>query len=400
MAKLYDILFDPTDGEIAFGAHNHHIGISHEKWIKLRNITKKCAVNVYTNDAKTNNVDPEEKQELYRYFGLIFTEDRNHNNFAFVHSSIWQYLCAEALFEQFIDNADIDGNIIWERICQLVKTNFKIDKGIIDYIIHFISKTNKKDAFYLFLRTIILACPSKFDAIGDSLFNGLANVWALFFSVFTALCRKYYPEQLERFFKDINGIELTTFRRYTLLTDKCPVDDFVGYSFDDTDCGYTNLSFSYLYGVRMRNASFKSANFSHSVLKAAYACNSDFSGADFSFANMKNADFTNCNFCAANLSNSNLNGAFFTNAILDGADLRKSTLVKTRFNDSKLFHCVIDVNQMNIFGLDLIFENHMRVYDGDNELTRKEILNTFKELFKVEFAFWEHGINLKYHDLI
>lgn len=397
IAALFDILFNFKEGEIKYCTYNHST-MDVTKWSYLREIAKKCAIDYYKNNRNTLQTH-EDIKDLYIHFGLIFTKDLT-NNITFVHSSIWQYLFAEAIYEQLSDfgNSDLNKEI-WGRISSLVDSERKIDKDIIKFVIHFISKNNQIESFSNFAKNLLFDLPKSYNNSDDFVLGNIASVWGLFFNIFTEINRKENND-LKKLFEQSPPKSITVFKRFTLLTEKCPVDDFVGYSFDKINLDHANLSYSNMYGVLLRNASCRNTNFSFSRLVGAYANNSDFTVADFSYANLKIAEFSNSILYGANFKSANISGAIFENAILDRADFRGSLMTKTNFNGASLLYCSIDKKQMNYFGLDIIFDQFVNVYDGEQLLTRDEIIQSFKELAQVRFSFWSNGLSFPYRNHI
>ena len=386
IAALFDILFNFKEGEIKYCTYNHS-PMDVTKWSHLREIAKKCAIDYYKNNRNMLQTH-EDIRDLYIHFGFIFT-----NNITFVHSSIWQYLIAEARYEQLSDFSNSDLNKeIWGRISSLVDSERKIDKEIIKFVIHFISKNNQIESFSNFAKNLLFDLPKSYNNSDDFVLGNIASVWGLFFNIFTEANRKANID-LKTLFKQSPPKSITVFKRFTLLTEKCPVDDFVGYSFDKINLDHANLSYSNMYGVLLRNASCRNTNFSFSRLVGAYANNSDFTVADFSYANLKIAEFSNSILYGANFKSANISGAIFENAILDKADFRGSLMTNTNFNGASLLYCSIDKKQMNYFGLDIIFDQFLNVYDGEQLLTRDEIIQSFKELAQVRFSFWSNGLS-------
>ena len=396
IAALYDILFNYKEGEIKYCSYNHS-PMDVTKWCYLRKIAKKCAIDYYKNNRNTLQTH-EDIIDLYIHFGLIFTKDQK-NNITFVHSSIWQYLYAEAIYDQLNDfnNHNLQKEL-WGKISSLVDSERKMDKEIIKFVIHFIFKDNQIDNFNNVAKELLFNLPKSYNNSDDYVLGNIASTWGLLFNIFTEINRKNNFIDLKKFFEQASSKAITVFKRYTNLTEKCPVDDFVGYSFDKINLDNANFSYCDMYGILLRNASCRNANFSFSRLIGAYANNSDFTIADFSDAKLQIAEFSNSVFYGANFKNANISGAIFENAILDKADFRGCNMTKTNFNGASLLYCSIDKKQMNYFGLDIIFDQFVNVYDGDRKLTRDEIIQAFKELAQVRFSFWSNGLNFPYRN--
>lgn len=398
IAALYDILFNFKEGEIKYCSYNHS-PMDGTKWSNLREIAKKCAIDYYKNNRNTLQTH-ENIKDLYIHFGLIFTKDLT-NNITFVHSSIWQYLYAEAIYDQLSDfNNSAFKKEVWGKISSLVDSERKMDKEIIKFVIHFISKNDQIDNFNNVAQNLLFDLPKSYNNSDDFVLGNIASSWSLFFNIFTEVNRNDNNIELKKFFEQAPTQSITVFKRFTLLTEKCPVDDFVGYSFDKINLDHANLSYSNMCGILLRNASCRNANFSFSRLVGAYANNSDFTVADFSNANLKIAEFSNSILYGANFKNANISGVIFENAILDRVDFRGSLMTKTNFNGASLLYCSIDKKQMNYFGLDIIFDQFITVYDDGRKLTRDEIIQSFKELAQVRFSFWSNGLTFPYRNHI
>ena len=396
IAVLYDILFNYKEGEIKYCSYNH-TPMDVTKWSCLRAIAKKCAIDYYKNN-ESSVLKQEDIRDLYIHFGLIFTKDHT-NKITFVHSSIWQYLYAEALYEQFgnFNHCNLRKEI-WGKISGLINSERKMDKEIIKFVIHFISKNNQIDNFNNVAKYLLFDSPKSYNNSDDYVLGNIASTWGLFFNIFTEINRKNNNIDLKKFFEQAPTKAITFFKRFTHLTEKCPVGDFVGYCFDRINLDNANFSYCDMYGILLRNASCRNANFSFSRLIGAYANNSDFTIANFSYAKLQIAEFSNSVFYGANFKNANISGAIFENAILDRADFRGCNMTKTNFNGASLIYCSIDKKQMNYFGLDIIFDQFVNVYDEDRKLTRDEILQAFKELAQVRFSFWSNGLNFPYRN--
>lgn len=395
IADLYDLLFNFIDGEIKFCSYNHH-QMSTEKWCKLRSTAKQCAINCYKGNSEFK-LHHDDTRDLYNYFGLIFAN--KSKKITFVHSTIWQYFYAEIIYEQ-LSNFNYWEKKIWSQIGQLVHSECKIDKEIIKFVVHFIEKDKQKDKIYTLIRKMIFCLPTSYSVYDDSPLDNISLTWSVFFNVFTEMCYKYNKEDLKYFFSSQTCDSIYIFRKLTLLTDSCPIDSFIGYNFDNMDFEHVNFSHCKLNNITMRNTNFKCSNLSFCSFVGVYANSSDFTSADLSSSNLKIADFSNSILCAANLKNSNLNGAFFIDAILDRADLRGCTLVKTKFNGATLFCASINAEQMNSFGLDLIFNQSINVYYEDKKITKADIEKLFEKFFPVRYLFWKKGLNDMYQNYI
>lgn len=391
IGQLYDILFDPVYSQIANTSHREHFTYKNSEWKLLREKVSAIAIKMF----QQGHIDKDTIEEpdmlgLRKYFGLDFYVDSLSEQIHFVHASMWQYFVAEQIYQNLkLLSTQEDIQIFLDHMTQIIVPGKTIDHMILTFIEYFSKRDHWNPADPSVYKHILLHLPEySIQMQGNSLL-WLSSIWRDLFKIFTKIFTCYYPKLRDTLFQELSTDENKRVLVNTSnLTDISPIMNVSAYSLKNVEINRINFCYSYMKFCALRSSTFCNANFDHTILEGIYADNCNLNGSSFHGAYLNNAEFISSSMVCCDFSNAHLNGTDFTGADLSYSDLRNATIYKTKFDYTKLQNCKISLTHVNVFNLELILANHMKVYDQDNrELSVEELTVHYYDNNQVRNAF-------------
>ena len=395
IGQLYDILFDPLEGQVALSSHRAHANYKSKEWNVLRETVSNIAVIMYQKGyIDKSDIANDDMYDLKRYFGLDFYVNTYSEQFQFVHASMWQYFVAERIYQQLIllKNQD-DVQLFLDNMLKIIVPHNTFDYLILGFIDYFSKRDHWTPADASLYKHILLHISEYNISKTGNILTMISSLWRDLFKIFTNIFKHYYPYMLDSFFEEsFREKNSDILIRCSNLTDESPVKNISGYRLKNITLNKINFKKTTMRYCTLRFSTFKSANFDEASLSGIYADNCNMTGSSFVNATLHNANMNGSILIACDFSNAKLNGANFNDVDISYADLRNAVLHKTYFNNAIWSYCKISLQHLDTFNLELISANNISVYDENNNLMSKEQLyEYYYQKHPVELAFRKYA---------
>lgn len=378
LGQLYDILFDPVNGQIAIPAHREKTNLSDKDWKLLRGKVSDIAVKMFRENSITaDSIVQDDFPNLYRHFGLDFYVDKTADDIRFAHSSIWQYFVAERIYKNLIILRSKDNvQSFIDNMTQILIPSKTLDNMILTFIRHFAERDAWKPATADVYKDILLHIPEYNIIVEGNSLEWIACIWREFFKIFSFVFKTYHPTIMDTLFKELSSDENQEILvQCSNLTKTSPIMVLTNYSLKNCTFNRINFANAYLKVCPLRNSVLKSANFSLTNMGGAYADHCILDGSSFVRAYLDTTQFQHSSLIGCDFTRARLNGADLSFADISYSDLRNATINKIILNGTKVYNCKISLEHVGeIFNLALIRCNNIHVYDKNNqELSEAEI---------------------------
>lgn len=399
IGQLYDILFDPLEGQVALPAHRNHATYKTKEWNILRKTVSDIAVIMHQKGyIDKADIFDDDMINLKKFFGLDFYVDASSEQFRFVHASMWQYFVAEQIYTHLTELSNTDDiQVFLDNMLEIVVPQNSLDNLILGFVGYFINRDNWKPADVSLYKYILFHISDYNITKDGNMLTIISCLWRDLFKIFTHIFKHYYPDMLNTFFEESfseNNCDILV--RCSNLTEESPIQNISGYRLKHISLNRINFCKTNMRFCSLRFSTFRNANFEEAAVSGIYADNCDMTGSNFSKATMQNANLSSSILVTCDFRNAKLNGANFENVNISYADLRNAMLHKTNFNNAIIDHCKISVQHLDTFNLELIAANNMVVYDeNNNPMTKEQLSEYYYKNHPVENAFRQHAKTIR-----
>jgi len=398
IGTLYDILFDPKDGQVALPIYRSNANYRSSEWSLLRNVISDISVIMHQKGFVDESDITEENKRL---LGRDLYMDSSSGQLRFIHASMWQYFVAERIYKHLKDlRTKDDIQAFLDGMLDIVVPQNTLDNLILGFISYFANRDNWKPARASLYKDILFHISEYNITKKGNILTIISCLWRDLFKIFTHIFVQYYPDMLNTFFTESVAEQTNDILiKCSILTEESPIQNVSKYRMKKITLNGINFTKSYMRYCSMRSSSFRNANFNDASLVGIYADHCDMTASSFRQTSLHNANLTDSILVACDFRNAKLNGANFDYSNLSYADLREAKLQKTFFNNAVLTCCKISVQHLDTFNLELIAANKMEVYDDNNNLmTSKQIYDYYYSKHPVEMAFKQYASRMRNQD--
>lgn len=399
IGQLYDILFDPINGQVALTGHRDYANYKSKEWKVLRKAISDSAIIMHQKGyiAKSDIVNTD-MIDLKKYLGIDFYVDVTSEQFRFVHASMWQYFVAECIYNHLKElKSTKDIQTFIDNMLEIIVPQNTIDNLTLEFVNYFMKRENWKPANANLYKHILFHISDYNITKTGNILTIISTLWRDLFKIFTHIFKHYYPNMMDTFFEDSFSEKSSDILiRCSNLTEESPIQNISGYRLKEITMNGINFSKTYMRFCSLRFSTFRNANFEEAGVSGIYADGCDMTGSSFCKASLHNANFFGATLVACDFKNAKLNGANFINANLSYADLRNAVLQKTYFDNAILDYCKISLKHLDFFNLELIAATKIAVYDEKNNLmTYEQLYEYYYSKHPVAKAFREYAESLR-----
>ncbi len=397
LGKLYDVMFFGINAQSSITDYNKTSRYMAAEWSEYYEKITSIAIEIC--NAPDFLITQEQIEKILPSFPHrkllteFYLKRSGESSYKFIHNSIAEYFVARTIYsfiERALDNIDIKSAVV--AIDTIMRDNLTLNYSIYEFLAYLLKIYNihkkysfdqLKDTFFTILRSSTIYDYS--FAPSTSVLDKVHSRFVTLFNIFSE-CFKCISCTKSAFFHTMSTTEKDLFIKYTNLSNSM-LNSIRYYDLYSLDLSHINLVGTKLAGLMLNRVNLNLSKLQKVNFVGAYLIDSSLICSDLRNSNMKNADLSGSLLMNADFRDAKLAGANFYCANLSYSDIRGATLSKTKFTGAIMYKCSITIEQMDYIDLDIIWDQHICVYDDNKLLLPHEIVERFKERRPVLYAF-------------
>ena len=192
IGELYDILFNPINGQVAISTHRDHTNYKSKEWDLLRaNISDMAIIMHQKGYIDKSDIVNDDMINLKKYFGLDFYVDTSSNQFRFVHASMWQYFVAERIYTHLTMLKSLDDvQPFLDNMLEIVAPQHTLDNLIFGFLNYFTNRDNWNPANVVLYKHILFHLSDYNINKNGNILTIISCLWRDLFKIFTHIFMK------------------------------------------------------------------------------------------------------------------------------------------------------------------------------------------------------------------